>query len=204
MLEALAGNFEGARSAIMSGAKLAEQLGLVNLRAGAIIRIAGEIELLAGDVPAAERFFRDAYETLHRSEDWGHLASVAPLLAHALLAQGRADEAEGLLDATARWAIEDDREAHIFLNRGRSKLAALRGDAAEAERYARTAVERAAEGDDINQHADAVVDLADALELGERRNEAHAALREALELYECKGNVVSAERVRQRLASDGA
>jgi tetratricopeptide (TPR) repeat protein len=74
---------------------------------------------------------------------------------------------------------------------------ALTGDPAEAEALARRAVERAAQGDDLNAHADALVDLAEALELGTRRDAAAAALREALELYERKGNVVAAQRVRQ-------
>jgi hypothetical protein len=45
-------------------------------------------------------FLGEAYESLRRSNDWGHLASVAPLLAEGLLAQGQEDEAETLLELT--------------------------------------------------------------------------------------------------------
>ena len=44
-----------------------------------------------------------------------------------------------------------------------------------------------------------IVRLAEALELGNRDDDASAALREALLLYERKGDVVGAERVRRRL-----
>jgi hypothetical protein len=154
---------------------------------------------MAGDAPAAERFLREAYESLHLSNDWGHLASVAPLLAEALLAQGQEDEAETLLELTAGWVIDDDREGQILLAGARSKLAMLRGDAAGADAFARTAVEHSAKGDELNARASALVRLADALELGNRGDDASAALREALLLYERKGNVVGAEHVRQRL-----
>jgi hypothetical protein len=61
-------------------------------------------------------------------------------------------------------------------------------------------VERANASDDINSHAGALVDHADALELNGRRDEATAALRDALVLYERKGNKVEANRVGRRLA----
>ncbi len=49
-------------------------------------------------------------------------------------------------------------------------------------------------------HAKALADLAEVLELAGRREEAAAALEQALELYERKGNLVMAERTRERLA----
>lgn len=198
-LQAMLGEFDKARTLIMTADRIVTELGLENLRSGGILRTAAEIELMAGDAPAAERFLREAYARLERDKHWGHLASVAPLLAEALLAQGREPEAETLLELTPGWTIEDDTEAQILLNRARSKLAALRGDAAAAEAFARRAVGRAEKGDELNAHAAALVRLADALELRES-DEASAALRDALLLYERKGNVAAAERLRQRLA----
>jgi class 3 adenylate cyclase/tetratricopeptide (TPR) repeat protein len=197
LLEAMQGRFDDARRLIADADTMSRELGLETTRAAGVLRAAGEIELLAGDVSAAERAFREGYETLERGQDWGHLASVAPLFALALLAQGRVDEAAPPLELTARWIIDDDTDAQISFLRARSRRAALTGDPAEAEALARRAVERAAKGDDLNAHADALVDLAEALELGTRRDAAAAALREALELYERKGNVVAAQRVRQ-------
>jgi len=200
LLEAMQGRFDEARRLIAEADTTSRELGLEMTRAAGVLRAAGEIELLAGDAAAAERHFREAYETLERGQDWGHLASVAPLLSLALLAQARVDEAEPPLELTARWILDDDIDAQISFLRARAKLAALEGDSAGAQALARGAVDRAAESDDLNAHAGALVDLAEALELGMRHDEAIAGLREALELYERKGNVVAAEHVRQRLA----
>jgi predicted ATPase len=201
-LQAMAGNFDKARELITTAERIAAEVGLENLRAGGILRMAGQIELMAGDPRAAERFLREAYESLHRSSDWGHLASVAPLLAEALLAQRQEDEAETLLELTSGWITADDTEGQILLGAARSKLATLRGDAAGAEAFARTAVERSAKGDELVARATALVRLAEALQLANRGDDAAAALREALLLYERKGNVVGAARVRQRLGGD--
>lgn len=200
LVAAMQGRFDDARRLIADSDKLSRELGLETTRAAGVLRVAGEIELLAGDVPAAERAFREAYATLERIQDWGHLTSVAPLLALALLAQGRVDEAKSPLELTSRWIIDDDSDAQISFLRARAKLAALEDDPTEAQTLARRAVERASEGDDPDAHAGALVDLADALELGGLSDDATAARRDALALYERKGNVVAAERVRVRLA----
>jgi class 3 adenylate cyclase/tetratricopeptide (TPR) repeat protein len=199
-LDAMQGRFEDARRLVAEADRTSRELGLEMTRAAGVLRAAGEIELLAGDMAAAERAFREGYETLERGQDWGHLASIAPLLALTLLAEGRPAEAEEPLELTSRIVIDDDSDAQISLLRAQAKQAALAGDPAEAEALARRAVERAAKGDDFNAHAGALVDLADVLELGGRHDEAAVALHEALALYERKGNVVAAEHVRRRLA----
>ena len=198
-LLAMAGSLDSARELIMTADRIATEFGLETLRAAGVLRMAGQIEILAEDAPAAERFLRVAYDLLYRRKDWGHLASVAPLLAEALLAQGQQDEAEKILDLTSGWVIQDDTEGQVLLGAARSKLAALRGDAAGAEAFARAAVERSAIGDELPSRAATLVRLAEALELGNRDDDASAALREALLLYEQKGDIVNAERVRQRL-----
>jgi hypothetical protein len=51
----------------------------------------------------------------------------------------------------------------------------------------------------LNGHGDALVDLAEVLEVAGRREEAAAEVEKALERYERKGNLVMAERARSRL-----
>jgi hypothetical protein len=70
-----------------------------------------------------------------------------------------------------------------------------------AERLAREGVELAERTDFVNHSADARVDLAIVLSRLRRTDDAQAALAEALRLYERKGNVVAAERVRAQLAT---
>jgi tetratricopeptide (TPR) repeat protein len=193
-LEAMQGDFDTARHLLAEANALTDELGFETTA-----RSPGEIELLAGNLPAAENALRAVCETLERRGDWGHLASVAPLLADALHAQGRGSEAAPLIELAAGWTLADDIEAQMGLLRVRANLLALQGDLEEAERLAREGLELAAQTDYLNEHAKALVDLADVLELAGRREEATAALEQALELYERKGNLVMAERTRERL-----
>jgi tetratricopeptide (TPR) repeat protein len=124
---------------------------------------------------------------------------VAPLLADALHAQGRGSEAAPLIELAAGWTLVDDTEAQMGLLRVRANLLALEGELEEAERLACEGLELASQTDYLNDHAKALADLADVLELAGRREEAAAALEQALELYERKGNLVMAERTRARL-----
>ena len=85
-----------------------------------------------------------------------------------------------------------------------AKVLARRGEQQEAERLAREAVAIAETTDDISGQGDVYADLAEVLVLGGKHDEAIAALEQALARYERKGNLVSAERVRTRLASSVA
>jgi hypothetical protein len=55
--------------------------------------------------------------------------------------------------------------------------------------------------DQLNRQGDALLDLAEVLAAAERLDRAAGAIREAAELYERKGNVVSAARTRSLLAT---
>ena len=79
-------------------------------------------------------------------------------------------------------------------------MGASRGAHEEAERHAREAVALAAATDALDLHGNALVDLADTLALADRTEEAATCVADALRLYERKGNDVSAERARARLA----
>jgi tetratricopeptide (TPR) repeat protein len=194
-LEAMQGSFDEARRLIAEGKALTDDLGVETVSTSA-----GEIELLAGDLTAAERSVRAVCETLEQRGDWGHLASAVPVLADALHAQGRLEEAAPLIELAAGWTLDDDVDAQVGLLRIRANLLAHQGDLGEAERLAREATELSAQTDYLNHRAKALSDLADVLELAGRREEAAAALKRALELYERKGNLVMAERTRARLA----
>ena len=87
----------------------------------------------------------------------------------------------------------------MSLRRVRANLLAHQGDLKEAERLAREAVELGARTDYLNGHAKAFTSLAEILELVGEREEAAATMEQALALYERKGNLVMADRTRQRL-----
>ena len=203
-LEAMRGRFAEARALIGEAETIAQELGLQTLLAAGVLRSAGEIELLAGDPAAAERLLGRGGEILERERDWGHFTSLAGLHAESLIAQGRAEEALERIETAERRLLEDDSDAQIILLRARSQLAAKRGALEEAEAFAHRANERAERTDDLSLRGGVLTDLAALYELSGRPEEAKAALERALALYEQKGNVVMAERVRNRLKKGGA
>jgi tetratricopeptide (TPR) repeat protein len=202
-LEAMCGGFEAGRDLVTEARTLAEELGLDAILAHGVAQSAGEIELLAGDPEAAERELAPACEALERIGDWGHLATTAPYLADALLAQGRAAEAAPVIDLAEQWKLADDADAQIGVRRVRAKLLAQRGSLDDAERLAREATERAGRTDYLNLHGRALCDFAEVLALAGKQVEATDVLERALGLYERKGNIVMAERTRARLAELG-
>ena len=132
--------------------------------------------------------------------DWGHLASVVPYLADALWLQRRGDEALPMIDLAARWTLADDMDAQIGWRRVRAKLVAQQGDLEEAERLALEATALVGRTDYLDLQGQALCDLAEVLALAGKRDQAAAALEHALERYERKGNLVSAQRAQTRLA----
>jgi class 3 adenylate cyclase/tetratricopeptide (TPR) repeat protein len=156
------------------------------------------IELLAGDPAAAAAFGAEGCRLHEELGEQPFLAAAAGGLAQALYALDRLEEA----DAWASRAADLAREAlaHMLWRQVRGKVLARRGEHAEAQRLARKAVAIADDTDQLDHQGDAYADLAEVLRLGGNRDEAAAALEQALERYERKGNVVSAERARTRLA----
>ena len=78
----------------------------------------------------------------------------------------------------------------------RSKLLARRGEFDPAVALAEEAVAMAADTDYLNLQGDICTDLAEVLTLGGRIDDAASRWREALEIYERKGNTVLAGRVK--------
>jgi tetratricopeptide (TPR) repeat protein len=121
---------------------------------------------------------------------------IAAMHAQALYALGRYDEAG---DAAMKATAVVDTSA-ITLGLGvRGMVAARRGDLAGAEELARRAIAVIEESDFTVDRADARAALAEVLELAGRFDEAAEAARDALELYEAKGNVLQAGHARTRL-----
>jgi tetratricopeptide (TPR) repeat protein len=120
-------------------------------------------------------------------------------LAEALLAQDRVDEAETLVHQSQTGAASDF-GAQTHWRRTRAKLESAIGHHERAIELAREAVDIAAGTDALNMHGDALMRLAEVLRVSGRSKEAERAARAALELYERKGNIVSAQRAAALLA----
>ena len=92
-LRAMRGDFPLGRALVSEGLETIAGLGF-SLRAAMSSQEAFYVEMLAGDLDAAERIARDALTTLERMGERSYLSSAAALLAHALSGQGELDEAE--------------------------------------------------------------------------------------------------------------
>jgi tetratricopeptide (TPR) repeat protein len=131
----------------------------------------------------------------------GLLATTAAMLAQALEAQGRDDEAEAQCGVSEASAPHEDLVTHVVWRGVRARLLARAGRADAAEALAREALGLIERTDLLTHQGDARLDLAEVLRLAGRAGEADAAAQDALDLYERKGNLVSAARAHLRLAS---
>jgi class 3 adenylate cyclase/tetratricopeptide (TPR) repeat protein len=191
VLEAMLGKFSRARETARQARALYADLGLKVMGAN-LPQNAGFVEMLAGDAVAAEAQFRHGYELLEQMDEKGYLSTVAAHLAYALYAQERYDEAEKYTYISERAAASDDMLTHMLWRGVRAKLAARRGDTERAEKWGREGVELGKKSEWINECALVLTDLAEVLLLGDRAYEALPIIQEAIQLYERKGNLVSA------------
>jgi tetratricopeptide (TPR) repeat protein len=199
-LRAMEGSFEEARTLLALCRAILEDLGL-KVTAASASETAAIVELLAGDPAAAERELRAGYEQLEQMGETSNSADLAAILAHALHAQGQADEALRFTEISERAAGPGDLSPQVQWRAARAKVLAASGRPAEAEALAREAVALAAESDFLVLRGDTLTDLGEVLRLLGRPREAAKALEEAQRLYEQKGNTVSAERARRSLAA---
>jgi ATP/maltotriose-dependent transcriptional regulator MalT len=162
------------------------------------------VEMLAGQPQAAEERLRTGYKRLEKMGEKALLATTAAMLAQAVYEQGRHDEAEELCRASEGAAASNDLAAQVTWRGVRAKLRAERGRTDEAEALAREAVRLAEPTDFLTIRADALLDLAAVLRHSGQSSEADESIRAALELYEQKGDVVSAERARTQLAASAS
>jgi class 3 adenylate cyclase/tetratricopeptide (TPR) repeat protein len=197
-LNAQSGRFEEARQLLAQGRAISDELGFRVWVAGFSLA-AGDIEMLAGDPVAAERELRRGYEALDAMGERGLLATVAAELARAVCAQERFEEAERLTRVSEELARPLDVAAQISWRTVRATCIAGEGDLTSAERLAREALEAVEQTDDLNRQAGVLADLADVVGRAGRGAEATALQERAVALYERRGNLVSAERLRTEL-----
>ena len=192
------GSIEEARELILRARRIQEDLG-VAIGLAATSLTSGHAESIAGDEERAERELRRGYELLAKMGEKGYLSTTAAYLAEAVYRLGRYDEADELSRLSEAAAGPTDVSSQIGWRSVRSRLLARRGELEEGERLIREAIDLCGQTDFLWYCADAFLGLADFLALAGRPDETAAPIREALLLYERKGDVVSSARVRRRL-----
>jgi predicted ATPase/class 3 adenylate cyclase len=199
VLEAMRGDIDSARALLAEGRRTIEEAGLT-LWAALNAQETYLVEQLAGTPEAAADTLRDSYTTLDEGGERAYLSSIAGFLAHALLAEGAVDEAERFSRESEQAAGAEDVLSQVLWRAARAKILARRGELEGAEALARAAVELCEPTDLIGTRADALCDLAEVLVPAGRREDSRAALEDASELYERKGNLTALVRARARAA----
>ena len=120
----------------------------------------------------------------------------------AIYDQGRYQEAEEYAELGKQLSPPDDVFTLVVWRRVMAKLMARRGEAADAERLAREAVELIPLQSLVTR-AEALLDLAQVLELSGRPEAAIDPLTLALALHEQKQNLVEATKIRALLDALG-
>src|SRR4029453_9971913 len=193
------GDLEEARRFVDAATKITTEEGSLLPRAVDCISRA-IVDMLAGDLAAAEEVLRNGHRQLEEMGGTGPRVNVATLLARVRLLRGRNDDAEEITRTCERLAATDQADAQVKCRSIRAIAVARRGDPGEAERLAREAVYLAGKTDQLDSRAEAHLDLAEVLLLGGRGREAEHELGRAIALYQEKGNEVGERNARRLLA----
>ena len=191
VLLAMRGEFDDARTRWARARALWDELGMAQNRALRTID-GSAIELLAGDVDAAELELRTGYRMFEELGDIHLRPTVAAYLAAALAQGNRADDAEAFAEFAQSHSSEDDIVTQVMWRVALAQVRARECNAAPAQRLAHEAVGLAAPTDFLDLQATALLALARVLrEAG--APEATDAAAQAQAVYERKGNVVGAK-----------
>jgi tetratricopeptide (TPR) repeat protein len=197
-LDSRLGRFDEARDKLERSKAICRELGITYGLAEA--HWAGaEMELLAGDLAAAERELRSAIRVAIEMRASRYEAIYRTGLAGVLLDQGRVEESVAELEQ----ARELGSYAPIWRS-NRARALARNGQIDEAVEEARAAADAMAGRDNITARAEILVHLAEVLRASGDPGGASEALALAISLHEEKGNVLNAERCRRLLANEPA
>ena len=191
------GRFDEARRRLARSKALSCELGIrYNL---AEAHAAGaQMELLAEDPAAAERELRAAIDVVAEMGAQRYVSLYRIRLAHVLVTMGRDDDARAALE------LERARMAQaVGFKMAHARLLARAQRTEEAVALAREAVHSMAHSDDLTSRAELLTWLAELLSAAADATGATAALAEAMQLHEEKGNVLPAQRCRELLAATG-
>jgi tetratricopeptide (TPR) repeat protein len=199
---AMAGRFDEARAHLEASTPVLDEVNLTEVtwavnrwRVWETLDLLGDATAAEQDLIAVWRYFRDT-----RGEQVsGRAMLAAVLLALLCCDQGRWEEAAAYLS----YGQEEDRFPPSFVHiplrfAARARIAEHAGRHAEAVELAHTAVELAAALGSFNVQvkARAYLALAEVQRASGNEAEAHDAVERALEVYDRKGNITLAARVR--------
>jgi class 3 adenylate cyclase/tetratricopeptide (TPR) repeat protein len=195
-LEAMRGEFERARLLYRRSRALLEEFGW-RLFAALTSLDSSAVELLAGDLAAAESELRTDYRRLEEMGERNYISTTAGLLADVLYRQGRYEESAEFAGICENLASDDDVASQFLWRCVTGKLRARQGAIDEAESLLAAATELIETSDQLDWQGNGLMDFAEVRELAGAPADAVALSEKAAGLFERKGNVVSARRARQ-------
>jgi class 3 adenylate cyclase len=198
-LKAMRGLFDDARAEVVAGRALLRDIGHYHWWAGTSM-VAADIEFTAGEPAAAAAVLLEGYDVLRQHAETGYLATLVGMRAQAALELEQDDEALRFADETEELASPDDFEPHLRQRCVRAVVFARRGDFAAAGEALHEAEQIASPTDYLPLKALLAMKRADVASLAGGAAEERKALAQALALARQKGDLVTAERARARLA----
>jgi hypothetical protein len=191
-LYAQAGEFATARGLITEAEHTLTGFGAATTAFTYCGTVRADVELLAGDLHAAEATLREQCDHFERVGDRAHLAVRAAKLAEALYRQRRWEECEHWVLVSRSCAASDDQSAQLVVGAVEAKLLAVQGAVSDARELADGTVSLADGTDGLNLIAFTRLALAEVLRAADLHGEARRATLEAIDLFERKGNSVAA------------
>ena len=195
-LEAMRGDFDSARLLYRRSRAALEEFGY-HLLAALTSLDSSAIEVLAGDLAAAESELRTDYGRLDEMGERNYISTTAGLLADVLYRQGRYDESAEFAAICEDLASENDVASQFHWRCVRGKLRARQGAFDEAESLLSAAVALIETSDQLDLLGNGLLDFAEVRELAGASADAATLSEQAVMLFERKGNIVSALRARQ-------
>jgi ATP/maltotriose-dependent transcriptional regulator MalT len=193
-MRARLGEFDGALEAMSAYRDNVRQLGKGReyaITAGCVWDVCS----WSGDVQHGKEKLRESYEMLEKTGNKAFLSEIVRDLAEVALREAALDEAERMSELAEEISSADDVESAAHVALLRAKLRVARAEFVAAEQLARQAVDLYAGTDFVEGAAESRLTLARILR-AEGDPGADAVALEALALYEQKGNLIGAGRVR--------
>jgi class 3 adenylate cyclase/tetratricopeptide (TPR) repeat protein len=184
-LEAMAGNWGESERRSTLGHAILDDLGQ-DVSSAAVRMTEAEAHFFGGRHENAERELRRAYERLKAVGDKGYLSTITAMLALALCARERYDEAERYAEEARELGAADDLVTETFRRGALAEILAHRRDFEQAHTAIKEAHELLAETDMIGDRAVVLFSEAVVLKREGKPDQARAAIEAAIRLWEEK------------------
>ena len=198
-LARLEGGFPDARMFMQRAFESFQALGMRELQAACDSEL-GVAELSAGDPAAALPWLLRSNAVLAELGQHALRSTTQALIAHTQALLDNPAAARPAIELAERLSAPEDILNFAITHRVRARLALSEQNEEGAVRWARSAVAHAFRTDSLEVRADATVDLARVLQALDRRDDAVAEARAALELFTAKGHRPGIEQTRALLA----